>query len=353
MRSTSRILVSLVLALAVGACGSDDSRPGDARDGVGDDGSADGSGSAGDSGDGANDDTPAPPQFPGGGANAGAEALQPGIGPETAGSCGTGGAAVPGQDAPVQVQSVCFFGDQDPTMPAALIEQVIESVDNVEYVHVRLTFSPYFVDNTYGENAVGWENSKKGTHTFKDLVGSDHAEIILTDGDGEPAMQFVVDYISEDPDSPSGYSTLGVMGGKNDGEMIMGETDHILAVTTSMDRNFNGCGYDTYTENSPLTDPTFAPDPQAPNWDYRMVYEVWVAMDAFGAAGFGEALIESVHASPSKGEDNTIEVTPGPCPPEDCFNLDGACQDNDCPEPGPEPVPEPEPEPPAPPIHPI
>ena len=30
--------------------------------------------------------------------------------------------------------------------------------------------------------------------------------------------------------------------------------------------------------------------------------------------GFGSALIENVHASPSKGADNTLDVLPAPCP---------------------------------------
>jgi hypothetical protein len=46
------------------------------------------------------------------------------------------------------------------------------------------------------------------------------------------------------------------------------------------------------------------------------VYELWVDAEAFGDSGFGEASIESVHASPSKLGENTVPVTPEPCPPE-------------------------------------
>lgn len=61
----------------------------------------------------------------------------------------------------------------------------------------------------------------------------------------------------------------------------------------------------------------------------RVVYEVWVDIDAFGESGFGGALIEHVHASPAKAEHDTIEVTPGPCPCE----RDGGCGDGPPPPP--------------------
>ncbi len=45
-----------------------------------------------------------------------------------------------------------------------------------------------------------------------------------------------------------------------------------------------------------------------------VVYEIWVDGAAFGDAGYGDAVIENVHASPSKRQDNTVEVVPGDCP---------------------------------------
>ena len=68
-------------------------------------------------------------------------------------------------------------------------------------------------------------------------------------------------------------------------------------------------------EDSPATDASFSANGAAPEWDFRVIYEVWVSQDAFGSAGFGSALIESVHASPSKTGDNTETVAPAPCPP--------------------------------------
>jgi hypothetical protein len=225
----------------------------------------------------------------------------------------------------VQSQATtCFFGEtEDPTFPAATIEQIVEVLDGRSVVHIRITFDPAFVDNTYGDNAVGWGDDaamdpmdgKKGKsgHTFKDLVGSDHVELVLTDGAGAVALDVSVDYISEDPSSPCGYATLGVTGGE--GKVNAGRAEDVLAVATSLDRNLNGCGY-CEAADSPATDGEYTPNAETSNWDYRVVYEVWIDISAFGDEGFGQAYITSVHASPSKLDTNTVEVEPTPCPPE-------------------------------------
>ena len=57
------------------------------------------------------------------------------------------------------------------------------------------------------------------------------------------------------------------------------------------------------------------PTPSTANWDYRIVYEAWIALDAFGDSGFGQAFITYVHSSPGKGIE-TINVGGEPCPPE-------------------------------------
>jgi hypothetical protein len=239
------------------------------------------------------------------------------------------------------VQTVCFYTADEPGVPAATVEQVVEVVGNTEWVHVRLILSPTFVDNTYGATAVGWEpdaaaagaseppppgpmatpgerprrepRKPKGAHSFKDLVGSDHAEIQLLDAAGNVALHFKLDYLSESASAASGYASLGVSGGE--GKMIEGDAASILASSTSMDRNLNACDLSEFVEDSPSTDETYAPSDTASAWDYRVIYEVWVSAEAFGGAGFGSALIESVHASPSKSGENTETVTPGPCPP--------------------------------------
>jgi hypothetical protein len=144
-------------------------------------------------------------------------------------------------------------------------------------------------------------------------VGSDHAEIQLLAGNGDIVLHFKLDYLSESPAAASGYASLGVSGGE--GKLFVGDPTWILGSSTSMDRNLNACGLGGFVADSPGTDVTYGANPSAPDWDYRVIYEVWVSMQAFGSAGFGSALIESVHASPSKSGENTETVLPAPCPP--------------------------------------
>jgi hypothetical protein len=291
-----------------GSAGSTGSGSGGTPDGSGG-GSASGGASSGTGGSGPTGGTTGGPRYPGAGQTAGFP-LQPGFGPDTADDCPPGGGVGPTTTDVVRPPAtLCFYGE-DEEIPAATIEQVIESVDGVEYVHLRVTFDPRFADNTFGENAVGWGGVG---HTWDKVVKSDHVELLVTDCSGETVMQFKVDYVSDDPDSPSGFGTLGVTGG--DGEMIAGDPSAVLAAATSIDRNVNGCGYDGYMEDSPATDENYTPNPDAPNWDWRVVYEVWLDASAFDEC-FGQAYIEFVHSSPAKADSDTITVESGPCPPD-------------------------------------
>jgi hypothetical protein len=214
--------------------------------------------------------------------------------------------------------TTCFFGPNNP-VPAATLEQVLECVDGSDVVHVRLSFNPNFVDNTYGSGAIGWPH-RRG-HTWADLYKSDHAEIQMLDDSGKAVLQFKLDYVSADPLAESGYASQGVSGG--DGSVSLGNPAWILDYATSIDKNLNERGYAGYVVDSPATDANYTANPAAPAWDFRVVYEAWVDVSAFGAAGFGGASIEYVHASPAKGGSDTIEVTPGKCPPPFCTNPDG------------------------------
>lgn len=279
--------------------------------------------------------------FQGSGTSGAGEALGAEIPPSTAHDCVPVGVSItnPGSG-PATV--TCFFEQQEDDTLAATLERRLEVVDDKNWLHLRLTFNPHFVDNSYGETAIGWGQSaedatppepgaapqpgappaptapkakpKKGKHghTFKDLVGSDHAEFQLFNGAGDLTMQFKLDYIEPTDATDSGYACAGVTGG--DGKMIVGEADWILGATSSLDRNLNGCGLGAYVVDSPATDEFYTPNPDAPAWDFRVVYEVWVAEDPFGDSGFGDARIEYVHASPSKYDDNTLIVVPGDCP---------------------------------------
>ncbi|HMI90926.1 MAG TPA: hypothetical protein VK509_06155 [Polyangiales bacterium] len=270
------------------------------------------------------------PSFPGSGTSAAGDPLPNGM------LCDS----VPGQASPIPERiEECFFDKNDPgaMVPAATLEQVLECVEDADTVHIRLTFHPWFVDNTYGENSVGWHTGttgngkpRKGGHGFKDLVESDHAEILLKDAGGAVVMQFKLDYLSVDASQASGYGSLGVLGGE--GMMILGDPAHVVRWTSSQTRNLNERGYGEYTTESPATDENYTPNPATPEWDYRVVYEAWIDLAAFGSAGFGGAGIEFVHASPSKASSNTVEVVPGKCPP--CQDPDG-CHDDPPPPPPP------------------
>jgi hypothetical protein len=243
----------------------------------------------------------------------GAPPLVAGMGPETAEQCAPASAALPGQSPNPNVIRNCFVNTVDNT-PQATIERVLESINDKSYVHVRLTFNPYFVDNSYGTNAIGWTNSKSGKHNFTDLVGSDHAELLFTDKNNTVVLHLKLDYISATASQVSGYGSLGVTGGE--GSVIEGKASDVLKVTTSLTRNLNFCGYKDYIVNSPATDLLYTPNPATPNWDYRVVYEMWVASSAFGSTGLGNIYVEYVHASPSKLGTNTLTVDEKPCPPD-------------------------------------
>lgn len=252
----------------------------------------------------------------------------------------------------------CFGADpaggaQDPTPenPAAMIEQVIETVNGTSYVHIRVTLDPAFVDNTFGANAsAGW--GEKG-HTFvNQLTNSDHLELLLTDASSATVMDFKIDYITSlvnagkpgkpgrdapgaggaTSTAPTGvaggpascqFDSLGVTGG--DGSMVKGNAADVLAATSSLDRNVAGCGYcanagcgpsGDCTVDSPATDANYTPNPLAPNWNFAVSYEVWLKASAFDAGGgFGQAYITFVHASPSMATNDTLNVVPSPCPP--------------------------------------
>jgi hypothetical protein len=226
----------------------------------------------------------------------------------------------------------CFYGP-DPATPIATVEHQLETHAGTDAVHVRLILDPRFVDNTFGATAIGWvkPDGTPRARDFAQLVGSDHAELVLDDATGAPVIDARLDYLSADPAAPSGYRSLGVRGG--DGAIVAGDGAAVLAVITSLDRNLNERGHAGYVVDSPATDLAYTPDPAAPSWDFRVVYEAWIALAAFGAPGFGAARVDFVHASPSKASTNTIIVEPAPCPPGFCTDADGCYEGPSCTDP--------------------
>jgi len=368
MTFTKSSVTMAALGLAIGgqACGGTSTDAGSAGSGAAQGSGATGGSSGvhggGGSGNGravpTNPDSTTGPQYTGSGTSY--LPLTPGCGPETAtqctGTCEKTSVSDPGAiiRAPA---TLCFGGPEDPTPndPLATIEQVLEVIGGKRVAHLRVTFDPAFVDNTYGANACcGWPAADttateppppdgmmtdpmgmmkppkmpkpgKGGHTFNDLVGSDHVELLLTDAAGNTVMDFDLDYITADSTPSCGYRQLGVKGGE--GKVVSGNAAAVLGSATSIDRNLNGCGY-CYTTDSPATDESYTPNPDTPAWDYRVVYEVWLDLDAFGSAGFGQAYITNVHASPSKLDNNTVEVTATPCPADWDTPRGGSCPIN-------------------------
>jgi hypothetical protein len=217
--------------------------------------------------------------------------------------CGGGG------DTPDGGDDVCWVADPGSASDEAIgVGTIVHgrlvagALDGVPALYVRFAFTQAFVDNTYGANSSGGWGARG--HTFRELVGSDHANVSMTNGDGDVVLDFQLDYISSDDTRVSSYGALGVAGG--DGGMNVGDESAILHAVTSLDRNLNqrSCVY--------LTDSPSAAE--CADWDPQVVYEVFVREDAFGASGVGGPAIGEVHASPSKFESNTVPVVPGPCP---------------------------------------
>jgi hypothetical protein len=255
-------------------------------------------------------------------------ALTLGCGPETASSCG-GDCELSGGDPSAELISPpvmhCFAHEEDPTPddPAATIEELSETLDGQSYVHIRVTFDPALTDLSYGEGACcGWQEIDRD-HKFDELRGGDHTELALSNGDGVIVLIIRIDLISPDAAFPCGFGTKGVSG--EEGKVVLGDAAWVLGAATSISRNLNGCGYCSREacapsgdckRDSPATDDAYTPNPLTPNWDYRQVYEVWIAAAAFSASGYGRTEITYNESSPSKIDENELLFAAATCPPE-------------------------------------
>ncbi len=267
---------------------------------------------------------PPRPRWPGAGESF--AALTPGCGPETAASCG-GDCELSGGDPNAELISPpvmhCFANEKDPTPddPAATIEELGETLNGQSYVHIRVSFDPALTDLSYGEGACcGWQEIDHD-HKFDELRGGDHTELSLSNGDGQIVLTIRIDLISPDAAFPCGFGTKGVSG--EEGKVVLGDPTWILGAATSISRNLNGCGYCAREacapsvdckRDSPATDDAYTPNPLTPNWDYRHVYEVWIATAAFAASGFGRTAINHNESSPSKIDENELLFESAACP---------------------------------------
>lgn len=209
--------------------------------------------------------------------------------------------------------SLCFVSPDAPEASAESIWSSEWSTDaQTGLMTLRVQLAPTFVDNTYGSNTIGWPSDN---HTYDHLRGSDHLQLALYDANDQLTLEFKMDYIDTDGSAPSGFSCLGLDG---NGDMISGNQDYIVDITSSLDVNLNEYGY-VLLENSPATDADYTPNPNYPNWIYEVWYEVVIDLEAFGQVGFGYPKMTSVHASPSKTGNNSEDVVPVPC--ENCDNV--------------------------------
>ena len=99
---------------------------------------------------------------------------------------------------------------------------------------VNFTQPLTLVDNTYGDNTIGWGKNvalSGKNHNFKDLKGSDKAQFTITDGVENVVLDFTLDYISVSDDAPSGFASLGVTDG--DGCVYTGSAASLLDWGTS------------------------------------------------------------------------------------------------------------------------
>ena len=123
------------------------------------------------------------------------------------------------------------------TVPAGAVI-VVTTLGNGD---VKVTYLQDFGinDNTYGTGAIGWPSG----HKFGDLTGSDKLEFRFFDKNGNVAIDFYVDTISQASSVtvpgtgqvisyPAGYGTLGPFGG--DGFMVSGNPNNVVNFSTSI-----------------------------------------------------------------------------------------------------------------------
>jgi hypothetical protein len=211
-------------------------------------------------------------------------------------------------------------------------------VDGGGNVTVRYEQDRGVNDNSYGTNIVQWPRS----HSFGDLAGSDKAQFVFKNGMETTVLDFALDYISAAAGTPSGYRSLGAMGG--DGRMNAGNSAWILSWDTSLARNLNDTGYcvagncsaggTNLLVNSPPT--VSASDYMLPVgtpyglWNFTNAYYMRISAAAFGASGFGSVSVGLVHDSPPKIGTNAI--VPVICEPgggEGCNLLSGLVSTKD------------------------
>ncbi len=160
------------------------------------------------------------------------------------------------------------------------------------------------IDNSYGVNVVNWPKK----HKFNHLLGSDKAQFVFTDNNGNILLDFYLDYLTKFQESGiNKYKSLGATGG--DGSVNQGSAAFINSFGTSLEYNINTLGH-LFTVNSPATTPgTYnVIDPAVANWVFEVIYEVRIDGSLFDLVDFGDVNIPLVHDSPNKLGKNAVTI---------------------------------------------
>lgn len=164
------------------------------------------------------------------------------------------------------------------------------------------------IDNSYGENAVGWGvNAPSGAeHTFLDMLFSDKAQFVFIDNSGDPILDITIDYLHYSRTEPR-YVSGGVTRGT--GDVAVGDVADVLGVATSMEYNYLtfGAKYPGlfgWRSSSPETVSETSYDvldPALEGWLFESIYEFKISGTVVGPDFDIEQMrLEIIHDSPNK-----------------------------------------------------
>ncbi|WP_432799971.1 hypothetical protein [Poriferisphaera sp. WC338] len=217
------------------------------------------------------------------------------------------------------------------------------SFDAEGNLHVIFEVSRQYVDNTWGdESHVSWRTGGKGKeHKLKELDGSDDADFVITNSNGQSIYEFSMDFLAGSVDDfPLGSSSSKDAGkGKKDKKSKKGKGGkndtniggNVIDAATSLEYNLSNFGSLLNGEdNSPdivedfdesvsgNTDPKLGQytlvDNNFDGWEFSVIYEALISKDLFASNTFGGVMVDDVHASPAKNKLDGITTTP-PNPP--------------------------------------